>query len=248
MILVGLTGGIGHGKTTFGAYLGAQASSFAAYESSDLIMEVANALRGSGAFPSPSDSAAVNRWLRALPDILAQQVRRDAPFESIALTEDRAQHHPEYYEKLFEYLQLMHAQPELQSGPITRLNKPVHRAILQWLGGYLAKTVDGRIWYDEIVRRIDEATPVEIAIVGGVRFPADAKSLRDAGGTIIAVRRPSLEERDSTDLTERERSAITPDTTVLNNGSLPDLESAAHRVFVDLKAGTLQSQYSAAKH
>ncbi|HEX7633611.1 MAG TPA: hypothetical protein VF401_04815 [Candidatus Saccharimonadales bacterium] len=233
MTIIGLTGGIGHGKTTFAADLAACAPSFATYESSLLISEVANDLRSFGS-PRPDDIDALNTWLTALPDILATRTHATTDIDTLKITPERLKSHPEYYEKLFEYLRDIEANPVKANSVITPENKDHFRTLLQWLGGYLAKVVDGGIWYREIIRRIQEAPPVDLALIGGVRFPADAAEIRKAGGLIIEVQRPNFGDQDKNDLTERERASIVPDITILNDGSLLDLKDKAQQTYEDI--------------
>ncbi|HSX36647.1 MAG TPA: hypothetical protein VLG13_00795 [Patescibacteria group bacterium] len=249
MIIIGLTGGIGHGKTTFAAYLAAFAdSSHEHWESSSIVIEVANALRHeSPAHPEPGNIAGINAWLAPLADIIATCTHTQADFTQVALTPQRIKSQPVNFAKLFEYLEQMQASPGLQTVEIVPKNKGEFRSLLQWLGGYLVKTVGSGIWYDEIVRRIhlSAANGLKLATVGGVRFPGDAERLRNAGGFIIEIRRPHLADVDSQDLTERERNLIESDAIVLNDGTLEELRRCARTVFNDLKTRSLAKTYSA---
>lgn len=251
MIIVGLTGGIGHGKTTFAGLLAAQAHTHKHWESWEVVAEVANALRHENPHhPSPDNIAGINAWLAPLPDIIATLMHCHADFTQIALTEQKLVEHPLHFKKLIEYLELMQAQPELQSGDISADTRLQFRMLLQWLGGYLVKTVEEGIWYDEIVRRIHLAgsTDLELATVGGVRFPGDAERLRNAGGFIIEIRRPNYGEADKADLTERERKLITAETVVVNDGTLEQLERCAVKVYDDLRTRNLAASYQAAAY
>ena len=77
------------------------------------------------------------------------------------------------------------------------------------------------------------------------RFPRDAEILRNGGGTILEVVRPGYDTRDGSDLTERERKLIQPDSVILNNGSLAELQTCAATVWHDLVLRDLQANYSA---
>lgn len=249
MIIVGITGGIGHGKTSFARFLADQAPRHGAWETSEVICEVANGLRHSG-LPSPksSDHAAINDWLTALPAILLATVHLDPGFDKLALRSERLRRSPENYTKLFEYLDLMQAHPELLSADITTENRKLYRSLLQWLGGYLVKVADEGIWYDEIVRRIrlSQGSGNQLATVGGVRFPGDAERLRNAGGSIVEIKRASLQPKDAHDITERERGLIVADTIILNDGSLDQLAHCAAQVFADLELRQLRPKYDPA--
>jgi hypothetical protein len=248
MVIVGLTGGIGYGKTTFAALLANNAKFHRHWESWEVIAEVANALRHENSVhPTPDNIAGINAWLAPLADIIATCAHCPADFTQFALNPKRLKADPLHFAKLFEYLTLMQAKPELQTGDITDVNRQQFRSLLQWLGGYLVKTVNEGIWYDEIIRRIHlaESTDLELATVGGVRFPGDAERLRNARAYIIEIRRPGMEEADKQDLTERERKLITTDSTVINDGTLEHLAHCAKQVYDDLQGRTLAKQYSA---
>lgn len=248
MVIVGVTGGIGHGKTTFSDYLARQAKKHHHWESWEVVAEVANTLRHENPdHPAPNNIAGINAWLAPLAEVITTCAHCQADFTQIALTPEKLKGNPLHFAKLFEYLEQMQATPELQGIEITNENRQQLRSILQWLGGYLVKTVDEGIWYDEIVRRIHQAESqdLELATVGGVRFPGDAERLRNAKGYIIEIKRPGLEEKDKQDLTERERDLITPDATVINDGTLEQLQQCANKIYADLKLRQLAKNYKA---
>jgi hypothetical protein len=245
MIIVGLTGSIGSGKTTFADFLAAQFAHAGHWESWQLVAEVAEALRRQPS-PGPDDIVAINEWLRPLPAIVDHVCHKIIGFDDLRLAEDVDQHAPEYV-KLFQYLELMKASPELQQGPISENRKESLRSILQWLGGYLAKTCGGDIWYAEIIRRIQTQPKLELATIGGVRFLADAACIRQADGLVVGVIRPGWEARDKNDPTERERNRIALDSTIYNDGSLRQLEQCAALLAADMVSGKPANEYIAAK-
>lgn len=81
--------------------------------------------------------------------------------------------------------------------------------------------------------------------IGGVRYPADAACLKNAGGLVLQLSRPHLTSRDPYDITERERDLIRPAAIIHNNGTLYDLERCAERVWADLQRDALQPLYYA---
>lgn len=249
MILAGITGNIDTGKTTLANFMSDCMPSSAHYESWQLVAEVANLLRlSSPKHPSWHDRDGINEWIQPLPAILNGVIHKHVEFEILQLTKERIEASPENYTKLFEYLELMAAQPELQKVAICEATKETFRSLLQWLGGYLAKTAGGDIWYGELVRRIQQRHDADIVTIGGVRFPADALCVRQAGGSIISIERPDQARRDEHDLTEREVTLITPDCGIINNGSLDQLRNCAKCVVKDLQEQNLHLTYDASNY
>jgi hypothetical protein len=245
MIIVGVTGSIGHGKTTLAEYLAVAAPTHRHFETSDLINEVANDLRSANkSSPSSGDLIAINDWLLPLQAILTKRVNVTLTSADLVLTPDRLAASPENYQKLFEYLDAMQAEPELQHTIIDAANKGSFRSLQQWLGGYLAGLHDG-IWYEEILQRVQALSATELITIGGVRYPSDARIIRESGGSIVAVMRSELSDRDTTDLTERHRSQIIPDSVVYNDATLNQLATCARALYDDLRSHTLQREYRA---
>ncbi|HET9173694.1 MAG TPA: hypothetical protein VFN56_00255 [Candidatus Saccharimonadales bacterium] len=248
MIIVGLTGGIGHGKTTLAKFLSSHATRYVHMESSDLIMEVANAFRQQHEYlPDSNNIADINRWLSPLPSIIEEIVHCKTNLTNISVSMHDLQSSPDSYEKLIEYLQLMLKRPALRTVKISQSNKQLFRCLLQWLGGYLVKKVDQGIWYNEIIRRtqVYAREGVDLITIGGVRFPGDAKRVQRAGGYVIAVNRPAVKEVDIHEVTERERELIKPDVVVINDGSLERLQKVSDRLYLDLKTHHIQPCYKA---
>lgn len=247
MIIAGLTGDIGHGKTTFAEFLAAQSAKARHLETWELVAEVASSLKSAASqHPSPNDIDAINEWLQALPKLVQVHMHVEIAFDAVRLTSMRLADHPTHYAKLFEYLQEVQRTPRLATSPITLNTKERFRPLLQWVGGYLAITHDG-IWYRELMRRTRHLSSqgVELVTIGGVRFPRDAEILRNNGGIILEIKRPGYQKRDKGDLTERERKLIEADSIISNDGTLPDLERCAQNVWKDLALRDIQAKYSA---
>lgn len=244
MHIIGLTGPIGSGKTTFAQFLDELAQPSAHWESWQIIAEAAEDLRAqAGPTPATDDYEAINAWLQILPDVTEKVTGERADLATLRLSAERVSAQPENYAKLFDYLQVIHERPELSRLPITPGTKETFRNILQWIGGPVAATVNQAMWYQEIVRRIRRRPELALATVGGVRYPADSETLRAAGGLIMEIIRPTQVSRDLQDPTERNRNAIRADTIIVNNGSLADLAQLAGNFYTDLKAGDLRSRY-----
>lgn len=247
MIIVGITGGIGHGKTTFANALASHAQTYRHYETWGLVAEVAAALRNSAArTPSPADLQAINHWLGSLTDIIATHLHTIVGSESLRITQGLLAKHPDHYQKLLLYLE---REQDGTIPPGTEINsdtKELFRPLLQWLGGYLVIVCGNGIWYDELIRRIthERSHHYELVTISGVRYPADAERVRNAGGSIIEISRPEAGDQDAQDLTERQRSLIDADSNIANNGTLNDLQDCASTVLQDLRLKQLSNHYS----
>ncbi len=246
MIILGMTGPIGHGKTTFADALAELVPSTIHFESSLIIAEVVNDLHSKlKTIPDPYDVSALNDWLSVLPGILKENLQVDCTFERIKLHSHEIERHPIEYQKLIMHVENLQRNPELVRQKITRENKENFRPMLQWLGGYLVQHIDAGLWYKEIVRRLRkaESAGTDLAIVGGLRFPTDAKLLRDAGAIIIKVYRPGHLQNDMLDPTERERENIKVDCTLMSDGSIEDVKRFAARFLDDIHQNKLERLY-----
>jgi hypothetical protein len=246
MILVGLTGPIGHGKTVLAEALGKLEPKSSHIETNLVISEVANGMHQAlTQLPDPYNVESLNMWLEHLPRILKETVHVFCAFEQIKLIGDEVVTHPVEYQKLIMHVENLRRDPNLAKQTITQENKEVYRPFLQWLGGYLVQKVDTGIWFNEIVSRVHvfEHEGAELVTVGGLRFPKDGIILREAGGVVIKIYRPDHLQYDSLDPTERERSSLQIDSTVINNGTLEDIDVCAAKILADLRGGNLQASY-----
>jgi hypothetical protein len=247
MIIIGLTGPIGHGKTTFANALKQHDKSVLYVESSDVVSDVASAWQSSLlSTQEPSDINSINQSLESLPAIISQKLHTQATMQQLSISKDQVEKHPEDYNKLFNYFGQLAADHSLAEQRINSANKENYRSLLQWLGGYLVKKVDAGIWFNEIVRKIKtaEQNGSTTAIVSGLRYPSDAEILSKAGGIIIKIERPSLSENDLQDPTENQRAGIIANSLVLNNGSLEDLKTCAKQLLNDIQHGQIKPKYS----
>lgn len=249
MIILGLTGPIGHGKSSFANYLVDLEPSALHFESGLIVAEVANAMQKAlNDIPDAYNVGSLNSWLHCLPSILAEKVHIECTFKDIELNQSVIEQHPIEYQKLILHVENLSRNPNLLKQDINISNKENYRPLLQWLGGYLVQKIDPGIWYNEIVRRIHAASTAgaSLCVVGGIRFPNDVAIMRAAGAVIVELSRPGHLQSDTLDPTERERQNIKADCTILNNGSLADLRKFAGIFLADLKSKKLERTYHTA--
>lgn len=247
MILLGITGSIGHGKSTLSTFLQQQSDSSQSIESWRVVADIVEPwLKQLTHVPEPDDLVAINEWIKALPSLLKQRMDVEVGFEQLQITPEFIKQSPEHYTKLFEFLRILKTQPVLLKTDISDANKSQYRPILQWLGGYMVKHIDG-IWYHEIIRRANQAKAqgCDLFVIGGVRFLSDARIAKAAGAILVGIIRPDQQEQDVNDPTEREHRLIKVDTTVINNGSLDELKRCAKQLYLDCHNGQLAREYRA---
>jgi uncharacterized protein (DUF1778 family) len=244
MIIIGITGPIGHGKTAFGQALQRQEPQSVHFESFQVITSLAEQwLAMAPVLPKSNDIVAINNWLQMLVPALNSQFDVNCTFMDVLLKHDEITRHPDRYQRLFDFLD----QPKAAYTSITEENKEYFRPLLQWMGGYFVLKVDFGIWYKYILRQIQmsETKGVVLATVGGLRFPEDANILKEAGAIIVDIERPGEAVAHLDDPTERQRQTILTDSTIVNNGSLADLELCAAHLYADVKAGQVKPTYQA---
>ncbi len=251
MILLGMTGPIGHGKTTFAEALQKIEPTAVHLESSLIIAELANAWQATLEEPiDPYDINALNDWLRKLAPLIENMLQTPCSYDQLRLNPDRVDEHPIEYQKLILHVENLRRNFELAHIQIGIENKESYRPLLQWLGGYLVAHVDKGIWYNEIIRRAKqhEQEGSKLCIVGGLRFPNDAAILRTAGAIIIKIYRPGHLQSDMLDPTERERENIVVDSTVMSNGTIEDVDRFASVFLQDIKNDNLQVLYQTTRY
>ncbi|HSW80835.1 MAG TPA: hypothetical protein VLG40_00410 [Candidatus Saccharimonas sp.] len=247
--LLGITGAIGSGKTTFVRYLGNATEDHAIYETWEVIADVATEFNGAlqAELEFETTSGAIdlaNQVLIWLPDAISEHLHHDVVWNQLAISVHDVNAHPELYQKLFDYIESAKKDSHILGMAITETNKETYRPILQWLGGYLVAKISKTIWYDELLRRIQLRDPTtSLVIINGVRYASDALTVRNAGGKILRITRQA--ERASSDVTDAELGLIEPDVTIQNNGTLQQLQTLATNVTNDLDAGNLQKTYEA---
>lgn len=249
MKLVGITGPIGHGKSTVANLMESAETKSVHLESFYLIAEVAEQLHSRTKSIPSDDVKELNEWLAPLPEILKNTVSYECSPGDVRLTQEHIDEMPLEYDKLFLHLKNLRGNPGLLKLKITDANKSEFRPILQWIGGYFAKKIDPGIWYNELVARAQKAarSGAKLCIIGGVRFPTDAEIIKEAGGIVVKVFRPQQAQIELSDMTERERDSIQTDCTLINDGTLVDLKTSVKKFVKDLNNGSLQAKYQASK-
>lgn len=248
MNLFGITGPIGHGKTTLAEALLKLENPSRHIETSTLVSSVAN--EWFATFPKellidPMDYSILDKWIDDLAKVVSHQLIHVMPHQ-LSFTRRDVLEQPKYYYKFFMHLNLVRQGVIGIGDPITVNTKERHRTILQWLGGYLVYKIGPGIWYDEIERQLHQAETegVRLLVVGGVRYPYDANVIRRNGGKIIQLIRADLPERELADITEEHRHEIIPDTTIISDASPQALIELVKAFYQDLLLGDLLPQYN----
>jgi hypothetical protein len=252
-VLIGITGAVGSGKSTFAKALADCEPDHSIYETYQLIAEVGDAfnqaLKAELEFATArNDIELVNQALIWLPDTIEDRLHTDVSWSQLAIKRHETLVRPNLYGKLFTYLKTIHQNPKLLNKPINAKNLETYKHLLQWLNGYLTSKVNKNVWYNELMRRVDNHDGTKsLVIVCGVRYPSDATILKKRGGKIIAVHRPGIKAmvNDLTDINQATRHIIRPDHTVLNNGKTKDLIKLAEDIWNDIGAGKPKPRYAA---
>src|ERR1700744_4699532 len=101
MTIFGITGAIGHGKSTLAEAFGQVEPNSRHFESFTLIADVVEAWqRETQKLPNPHDLTEVNNWLTLLPPILAEHVHEMVDVNRLSFTMQDISTNPYQYEKL----------------------------------------------------------------------------------------------------------------------------------------------------
>lgn len=254
MIVVGLTGGMGQGKSTVGQALRelAGVDYKADLEASYPISEVANAWMETWPKPLilPSDQSVVglaNDLIKTFPDILQRLTGKELSYEAMRIDDgdpESLKLHNRLIAYLEHYLSLSSAELAAQlPTPIFEQNKRLHRTLLQWIGGVTIEQGVPTVWSDLLDRRIKQLAErgYKLVTVGGIRYDHDAAMIKSNGGIILRVERPN--STTSSDVTETAMSGVKPDVVLHNDGTLEQLEVVVRGLWQDLQAGKPKEEY-----
>lgn len=256
MIVIGLTGGMGQGKSTVGAKLRelAGVDYKADLEFSFPITEVANQWLSTWPEPlvlNPDQTIEdlANKLIETLPAALDQWTGRSVSTDKlrVASRDESYKLHERLIIYLHEWLALESEERKVQLPlPIVPVNKTLHRSLLQWLGGAMIELVHPNIWADVIDRRIKQldGRGYSLVTVGGIRYQQDMTMIHNNGGLILRIVRPNT--LTSSDVTESAMQHVQADVELQNNGTLQDLELVVGELWQDLQAGKTKKQYTAA--
>lgn len=246
MQLIGITGAIGHGKTSLADAFSSFVPRYLQLESGQLVAQLADLWQEHlKDIPKSNDIEAINRWLNELVLAVKQVLNAECRPGGLRISAEQIEQSPLKFVKFKTYLEELAKNPALASTKINAGNKESYRPLLQWLGGFLVERIGGDVWYKELVRRAKNTDGIDLCTIGGVRYPTDADVIHDADGIILKISRPSVPEADLLDPTEQQRQTIATDVTIINNGSLLQLESVAKLLYKDLLGGKLRKVYKA---
>ncbi|MCE7936676.1 hypothetical protein DYH10_02725 [Candidatus Saccharibacteria bacterium CPR2] len=248
MHVIGITGAIGHGKSTLAKYLLDDVGSGRIIETSEDIVSVANnwlRFLPESLKTNPPGYELLNDWIDSLADVIRREGLGDINAKKLHVSELQIESREQSILKLLEYLENIRTGTVASNEIIGAHNKDNHRPILQWIGGYLVKHYHEGIWFDAINKKIQQAGSdgLKLTLVCGVRFLYDMKVIKDNQGVVVKIERPSTMVADSNEVTEKERAYLTPDTTVLNDSGLNALHETAKVLYDDISSKHLLEKY-----
>lgn len=111
----------------------------------------------------------------------------------------------------------------LKDSPTKFLCNQTPRWAMQTLGTeWGRKLIDPDIWVKLTLMKAKARAKV---VITDVRFPNEAWAVRDAGGTLIRIVRPSMNFRSDDHSSETEIENCHPHFTVINNGTIEELQT-----------------------
>lgn len=87
-----------------------------------------------------------------------------------------------------------------------------------------------KLWYEDKIKELNQNTNTQFnVVIADVRFIHEAKAIREMGGEIWRVERPSIISNDF-HASEKEQLSIEADVTIINDGTLKDLYNSVDNV------------------
>ena len=106
-------------------------------------------------------------------------------------------------------------------GPLEETPKEMVRPVMQALGESLKLKFGKYVFIDQLEERV--GPDPGLVIVDDLRFPFEADWVRDHGGSVIRVTRPSNDWVDDFHVSETSVDQVIADATVLNTGGVEQL-------------------------
>lgn len=255
MILLGINGGMRQGKSTVGAELRrlAGVDTKADLEFSYPIGQVADLWIKQWPSSIIDSGLPVLEIANKLIPLVAEPIKTVTGYDIdvekflIADTTESKEEGNRLLSYLEKYIEAGDNRADEFPVPITPDNKVLHRALYQWIGARTIAEIDAGeghdVWTRVIERRIATLKDrgYTLVTVGGTRYPHQQQVIRDAGGLIVHVERPGIVNDD--DVTERAGDGVKPDISVINNGTLDELNTIVGQLYNDLVAGSPKKVY-----
>lgn len=114
---------------------------------------------------------------------------------------------------------------------------PEVRRFLQAFGVAMRDHVDPDVWVKAALLVADRHAP---AVFSDVRFPNEAKAIRERGGILVRITRPAAAEAlgaNGDHVSETALDGFDPDATVANDGSIEQLHLRLDRIVAAMRIG-----------
>jgi hypothetical protein len=119
-------------------------------------------------------------------------------------------------------------------------NKEKFRRILQELGTLRKEYNGNNYWVDKVREKINlHMANGDLVICTDCRFHHETALIKSLGGKLVRVTRPSQKDDGDTHVSETEQEGIAVDETVINDGSLSDLNNKAKELYAKVINPTL---------
>lgn len=106
-------------------------------------------------------------------------------------------------------------------GPLEETPKEILRPVMQTLGEALKQKFGKTIFVDELhYRTTITEDPVDLVVIDDVRFDFEADYVRNQGGYVIRIIRPSTDDSGDTHVSETSMDNIQADATIINDAGL----------------------------